>query len=481
MNKSRKIFFLFSLMFFSSSHGSEIKVDDLFDNDFYEKAYNIPKEEGLNHYLTKGHYEGLRPNPWFNKKHHLGEVDKENKTPLLHLLVEKINQSLEKALHQEWDFTIVGAGFAGCTLANRLANAGFKVALFEKKPYIGGNCCDWYDANGVLIHPYGPHIFHTNNKNVLEFLSNFTQWRFYEHRVRSVINAKEGTAYPMPINRTTINMLYGLNLETDEQCQSYYDSVKIPIEKEAIKNSEDVVYSLVGKDLCDKFFRNYTKKQWERDLKDLDPSVLRRIPTRTNTDDRYFTDTYQFIPAQGYSSMFHQMVEVNNLNLFLGIDYLKIKKDIKTKHIINTGPVDAFFDYQFGALPYRSIRFEFEHHPKKQYQKAATMNYPNDYEFTRITEFKHITGQDVDTTTILKEYPKETSADQEPYYPILCEENDQKLEAYEKEAKEQGITLLGRLAEYKYYNMDQAVEAALKKAEELKETFKHLLPKKTDQ
>ena len=471
---------MFFLIFTKTGNANELtNVESLFDSKFYSKIYKVSEEDSLQHYLTEGHQKNNRPNAWFDPAYHLKELERQDTSKLpLSIFVEKVNNSLTQVLETKWDFTIVGAGFAGCTIANKLARSGFKVALFEKKPYIGGNCSDHYDEHGVLIHPYGPHIFHTNNKDVLEFLSEFTSWRFYEHRVKSVIDAKDGTLYPMPINRTTINMLYSLDLKTDEECRSYLESVKIPIAEENIQNSEDVVYSLVGKDLCDKFFRNYTHKQWERDLKDLDPSVLRRIPTRTNTDDRYFSDTYQMIPADGYSAMLRKMVDVPNLNLFVGFDYLKFKDKINSNHTIVTGPIDAYFNYCQGFLPYRSIHFEFEHHPlpvDKKFQQTGTINYPNDYEFTRITEFKWITGQKIEGTTILKEYPKESSADQEPFYPILCKENDEKLKAYRELADEEGVTCLGRLAEYKYYNMDQVVEAALKKANELKVRFQFLL------
>lgn len=377
-------------------------------------------------------------------------------------------ESLEQSLDKEWDFVVAGAGFAGSTAARCFADAGYSVLVVDKRPYVGGNAHDLYDKQGVLIHLHGPHIFHTNNKDVFEFLSRFTNWRFYEHRVRSVVSAADGKTYPMPINRTTINELYGLDLKTEEECQAYYDSVKIPCA--GIRNSEDVVLSLVGPDLCNKFFRSYTAKQWGGlDLKDLSPDVLRRIPTRTNDDDRYFSDTYQMMPAEGYTKMFQNMLDHPNITVLCGFDLLEIQEKLQYDHLVFTGPIDSFFDYQFGALPYRSLRFEFEHLPDvSSYQEVGTVNYPNDYDFTRITEFKKLTGQEHLGTTLLKEYPRDVDAECEPLYPVLSAENNSALKQYQElAASRENVTFIGRLAEFKYYNMDQVTEAAMKKAAEI--------------
>lgn len=266
----------------------------------------------------------------------------------------------------------------------------------------------------------------------------------------------------MPINRTTINKLYELSLQTDEECQVYLDSVKEPCGE--VRNSEDVVLSLVGKDLCNKFFRNYTAKQWGgRDLKDLDASVLRRIPTRTNTDDRYFTDTYQLMPADGYTRMFRKMLDHPNITVLTNTDFNTLKSQLTYEHLVYTGPIDQYYRGIHGVLPYRSLRFKFEHlQGTEKYQTVGTVNYPNDELFTRITEFKHLTGQQHVGTTILKEYPQDANESDEPFYPVLSPENNDSLSAYQAQANlDNNVTFIGRLAEFKYYNMDQTVRVAL--------------------
>ena len=443
----------------------------LFDPLFYEKAYNIPQDTASNHYIKIGFKQGFRPNQWFQTHLYLCDVEAADNTkaPLVHY-AENLQASFIKSLSTQWNFVIVGAGYAGSVIAHQLAKAGHSVAIFDKKPFLGGHAHDFYDSNGVLIHLYGPHIFHTNNKKVFEFLSQFTDWKFYEHRVQAHL---EGKNYPMPINRTTINELYGLQL-TEEECKEYLDSVRVV--KEKIENSEDVVLSQVDRDLGDKFFKGYTQKQWQRDLKDLAPDVLKRIPVRTNDDDRYFTDTYQMMPLKGYTEMFHRMLDHPHISKFLGIDFLPIRDQIAYSHLIFTGPIDAFFDYQFGPLPYRSLKFEFEYHPVTQYQKVGTVNFPNDFDYTRITEFKHLTGQKAPGTVILKEYPCDAQITNEPFYPILCKEHDEILAKYQTLAKSLedagNTTFIGRLAEYKYYNMDQVTEAAFNTAEKILQKVK---------
>lgn len=358
------------------------------------------------------------------------------------------------------DYLIVGAGFAGAVCAEQLASAGKTVLLIDKRPHIGGNAYDVRDQHGVLIHPYGPHIFHTNSKRIFEYLSRFTEWRFYEHRVLAVVN---GDTYPIPINRTTINRLYGLDL-SEEQVESYLDSVR---EKcEPIRNSEDVVLNSVGPDLCEKFFRGYTRKQWGLDLSELSAGVAARIPTRTNDDDRYFSDTYQFMPAQGYTAMFERMLNSPHITIKLSTSLDDIKQQAGWRHMIYTGPIDTFFEHCYGTLPYRSLRFEHQHLTDcTQYQPTGTVNYPNDHSYTRITEFKHLTGEKHPGTSIMKEYPQAVG---DPYYPVPRPENEANYKRYVELAKSRSdVTFVGRLAQYRYYNMDQIVGAALKCTEGL--------------
>ncbi|GIX25912.1 MULTISPECIES: UDP-galactopyranose mutase [Caldimonas] len=355
---------------------------------------------------------------------------------------------------------IVGAGFAGASVARVLAEAGHRCHIIDKRSHIGGNAYDHVDGAGVLIHPYGPHIFHTNSKRVFEFLSRFTDWRFYEHRVLAQVNGK---LYPIPINRTTLNQLYGLNL-TEEQAKEYLEKVREP--RDTIRTSEDVVLNSVGKDLCEKFFRGYTRKQWGLDLSELSAGVAARIPTRTNDDDRYFTDTYQFMPAQGYGQMFRRMLDHPLISIELETDFAQVRDRFSGAHVVYTGPIDAYFNHCYGKLPYRSLRFEHEHLPDvPQFQAVGTVNYPNDHAYTRITEFKHLTGQTHTGTSIVREYPQ---AEGDPYYPIPRPENEALYKKYAELAdKEETVTFIGRLAQYRYYNMDQVVAAALKAAEDL--------------
>lgn len=359
-----------------------------------------------------------------------------------------------------YDYLIVGAGFSGSVCAERLAANGKTVLLIDKREHIGGNAYDYFDEHGVLVHLYGPHIFHTNSKRVFDYLSNFTKWRFYEHRVL----AKVGDAtYPIPINRTTINSLYGFDLD-ENGISEYLDSVKIPIK--TISNSEDLVLSSVGQDLCNKFFRGYTKKQWGLDLSELSAGVAARIPTRTNDDDRYFADLFQFMPSDGYTKMFREMLNNSSIDIRLDCDFNSIHSNEKFLHTIYTGPIDAYFNYCFGALPYRSLRFEHQHLVDcDRYQKVGTVNFPNDYEYTRTTEFKHLTGQSCSGTSVIREYPQETG---DPYYPISRPENEILYKRYEALAEQQSdVTFVGRLAQYRYYNMDQVVASALSLTENL--------------
>lgn len=355
----------------------------------------------------------------------------------------------------KYDYLIVGAGFSGAVCAERLASAGKSVLIVDRRNHIGGNAYDTLDKNGVLIHPYGPHIFHTASKRVFEYLSMFTTWRFYEHRVLAEVG---GSLYPIPINRTTINELYGFELD-EAGVQSYLEKVRLP--RPEIRTSEDVVLGAVGEDLCNKFFRGYTKKQWGLELGDLSAGVAARIPTRSDDDDRYFADAFQFMPASGYTAMFERMLRKDSISIKLDVNFENLRRNVEFNHLIYTGPIDSYFDYCFGRLPYRSLRFEHEHISGVEcYQQVGTVNYPNNYEFTRITEFKHLTGQTHNGTSIVREFP---CAEGEPYYPIPRSENESLYKRYRDLAeKESNVTFVGRLAQYRYYNMDQVVAAALK-------------------
>jgi UDP-galactopyranose mutase len=353
-----------------------------------------------------------------------------------------------------FDYLIVGAGFAGSVLAERLARgAGKKVLLVDRRPHIGGNAYDCYDQAGILIHKYGPHIFHTNSREVFEYLSGFTKWRSYEHRVRASV---DGQLVPIPINLDTINQLYGLKL-TSLEMETFFASVAEPCA--SIRTSEDVVVSRVGRELYEKFFRGYTRKQWGLDPSQLDAMVTARVPVRTNRDDRYFADTYQAMPLYGYTRMFENMLDHDNIKVLLNCDYREIVDVIPYERMIYTGPVDEFFDYRYGKLPYRSLRFEFETVNEERVQPVAVINYPNEHLYTRVTEFKHLTGQEHKKTSLVYEYPQ---SEGDPYYPVPRPENAELYKKYQELAEGRpDVHFVGRLATYKYYNMDQVVGQAL--------------------
>ncbi|WP_303310279.1 UDP-galactopyranose mutase [Hymenobacter sp. BT730] len=353
-----------------------------------------------------------------------------------------------------FDYLIVGAGFAGSVLAERLATrSNKKVLIVDKRNHIGGNAYDHYNEEGVLVHKYGPHIFHTNSREVFDYLTNFTEWRPYEHRVLASV---DGQFLPIPINLDTINKLYGLSLnsfEVEQFLESLAESIPV------IKTSEDVVVSKVGRELYEKFFRNYTRKQWGMDPSELDKSVTSRVPTRTNRDDRYFTDTYQAMPLHGYTRMFERMLDHPNISIMLNTDYHDVVSFIPFKEMIFTGPVDEYFDFKFGKLPYRSLEFKHETMNCENFLPAPVVNYPNEQPYTRITEFKALTGQKHPKTSIVYEYPQ---AEGDPYYPVPRPENAELYNKYKKLADQTpNVHFVGRLATYKYYNMDQVVAQAL--------------------
>jgi UDP-galactopyranose mutase len=353
-----------------------------------------------------------------------------------------------------FDYLVVGAGFSGSVLAERLAaDAGKKVLVIDKRNHVGGNAYDHYDDAGILVHKYGPHIFHTNSREVFDYLSRFTNWRQYEHRVLASV---DGQLVPIPINLHTINQLYGLNL-TAFQLDEFFSSVAE--KRERIRTSEDVVVSKVGRELYEKFFRGYTRKQWDLDPSELDASVTARVPVRTNRDDRYFTDTYQAMPLHGYTRMFENMLDHPNIFVMLNADFDEVRKEVPHREIVYTGPVDAYFGYRFGKLPYRSLEFKFETYDQARYQATGTVNFPNEHLYTRSTEFKYLTGQIHSKTTVVYEYPR---AEGDPYYPVPRPENAALYKKYQALAAEtSGIHFVGRLATYRYYNMDQCVAAAL--------------------
>ena len=355
----------------------------------------------------------------------------------------------------DFDHLIVGAGFAGAVCARQLADAGRRVLLIDQRGHIGGNAADVLDAHGIRIHPHGPHIFHTQSERVLQYLSRFTAWRAYAHRVLAEV---DGQLLPLPINRNTLNLLYGLDLD-EAGAASFLASVSLP--RERLRSSEDVVLASVGHDLCEKFYRGYTRKQWGLDLSELAAGVAARIPTRCNDDDRYFTDRWQCMPADGYSALFEKLLIHPGISLRLNTGFDAVRGLRLAPHTVYTGPIDAYFGHALGRLPYRSLRFEHQHLPDvAQYQACGTVNYPNRHAYTRITEFKHLTGQVARGTSIVREYPQ---ADGEPYYPIPRADNEALYQRYAALADAQpGVSFVGRLAQYRYYNMDQVVAAALK-------------------
>jgi UDP-galactopyranose mutase len=353
-----------------------------------------------------------------------------------------------------FDYLVVGAGFAGATIAERLAvQSGKKVLICDKRPHIGGNAYDHYDEAGILVHKYGPHIFHTNSREVFEYLTRFTDWRPYQHRVLAWV---DGQLLPIPINLNTVNRMYGTNY-TSFQLEEFFKSVAEPVQH--VRTSEDAIVSKVGRELYDKFFRNYTRKQWDLDPSELDASVTSRVPVRTNRDDRYFTDTYQAMPLHGYTRMFERMLSHPNIKILLNADYREVLGVVPFAELIFTGPIDEFFDYRFGKLPYRSLEFRFETKSVPVAQEAPVINYPNENAYTRVTEFKYLTGQEHPKTTLVYEYAR---ASGDPYYPVPQPQNTALYKQYQDLATQtRGVHFLGRLGTYKYYNMDQVVAQAL--------------------
>lgn len=354
-----------------------------------------------------------------------------------------------------FDYLIVGGGFAGCVLAERLATQlDRRVLVVDRRDHIGGNAYDMLDAAGVRVHRYGPHIFHTNSRKVFDYLSRFTAWRPYQHRVLAEV---DGRQVPIPINLTTLNTLYGLNLDSSG-AEAFLAARACPSAR--METSRDVVIGQVGKELYRKFFEGYTRKQWGIDASELDKSVASRVPTRTDTDDRYFQDTYQYMPEEGYTRMFERLIDHPNISFLPRTDYREVRNAVAFDHLIYSGPIDEYFDYCYGKLPYRSLRFEHSSHDCERFQAAAVVNYPSlDVPFTRITEYKYLTGQSHPRTSITREFPTDEG---DPYYPIPRPENALLYRRYEALAEQTPqVTFTGRLGTYRYYNMDQVVAQSL--------------------
>lgn len=353
-----------------------------------------------------------------------------------------------------YDWLVVGAGFAGSVLAERLASQrGETVLVIDRRDHVAGNAFDHLDAAGVMIHRYGPHIFHTNATQVVDYLSQFTAWRDYEHRVLAQV---DGQLLPIPINLDTINRLYGLSLDSAGM-EAFLEQVREKPDR--IETSEDVVVSTIGRELYEKFFRGYTRKQWGLDPSELSKSVTARIPTRTNRDDRYFTDTFQKMPAQGYTTMFERMLDHPNITLRLGTDWDAVKDQPIYSRVIFTGPVDEYFGFRYGRLPYRSLRFDHVTQDREWAQPVAVVNYPQTERYTRVTEYKHLTGQKHPKTSLTYEYPSDIG---DPYYPVPRPENEALYKRYQTLAEATpDVWFAGRLATYRYYNMDQVTAQAL--------------------
>jgi UDP-galactopyranose mutase len=406
--------------------------------------------------LPRDNREWLRPVDALLSTMSWDETAAQMKALIGEAIVERRAGATPQKKKPHYDVLVVGAGFAGSVMAERLAaDGGKKVLVIDRRPHIAGNAYDLPNEDGILYHLYGPHIFHTNSEEIFSYLSRFTKWRPYEHKVLANVRDK---LVPMPINRMTLNMLYDAGLETDEDAEAFLESRAEPVDE--IKTSADVVVSKVGTELYQLFFQGYTRKQWGMDPSELDKSVTSRVPTRTNTDDRYFTDEFQAMPLDGFTRMFANMLDHPNIELRLGVEWEQLAREVTYDKLVFTGPIDEYFGYRYGKLPYRSLRFQHETHDQEVFQPVAVVNYPaEDVPYTRITEYKYLTGQVAPKTSITYEFP---SAEGDPYYPIPRPENQALFKRYEALAlAEPDVVFVGRLATYRYYNMDQVVGQAL--------------------
>ncbi|MBO4738543.1 MAG: UDP-galactopyranose mutase [Bacteroidales bacterium] len=363
-----------------------------------------------------------------------------------------------------YDIVVVGGGLSGVTAARLLAENGYKVLVVEQKKHLAGQIYDYKNDAGITIHQYGPHIFHTKIEKVWKFVNRFSGFSNFQHRVLSFAN---GNFINFPINRDTLNTVFGIHLSNNE----VKDFLKKEVEKSTFNNPpksfRDVIVSQVGQDLYSLFFEKYTQKQWNCNPDELSPDLAGRIPVRDNNDSRYFADKYQGMPVNGYTAMINNMIDHENISVLLGVDYHAIKNEIHPKLLVYTGELDKFFDCKYGKLTYRSVRLDFQTLDQEQFQPAPVVNYPNDYDYTRITEFKQLTGEKSSKTTICYEYP---SAEGLPFYTMPNEENERLRVRYMQDVKDlenQGTHLfIGRLAEYKYYNMDLAIDSAINRVEQ---------------
>jgi UDP-galactopyranose mutase len=364
-----------------------------------------------------------------------------------------------------YDYLVVGAGFAGTVLAERLASQwGKRCLIVERRDHVGGNAHDRHNRAGILLHQYGPHYFRTNSDRIRLYLSQFTEWSPADYKI---LSWTDGRFWQFPINLNTFEQFIG-RASTSEEMAETLEKWRMPIEKPG--NSEEVIVSQVGWALYEKFFRGYTRKQWRREPSELDPSVCGRIPIRTNRDDRYLSDKFQALPREGYTRLFERMLDHPNIEVRLRTDYREARAQVHCDHLIYTGPIDEYFDHCFGALSYRSLRFEPETYQQEFFQPAVQVNYPNDHEFTRIVEIKHATGQRSPVTTIVREYPQNYAPGREAYYPVPAPDSRALYAQYEaRAAREKNVSFVGRMATYRYYNMDQVVGMALAEFEKLKD------------
>jgi len=366
---------------------------------------------------------------------------------------------------ETYDFLIAGAGFSGAVMAERLASQlGKRCLVVDRRNHIAGNAYDAEDAAGVLLHQYGPHYFRTNSQRIIDYLSQFTEWHAVEYKI---LSWAEGEYWQFPINLNTFEQLVG-HPATEQEMIDALESWRVPIETP--QNSEDVIVSQVGWRLYDMFFKNYTRKQWRRDPRELDASVCGRIPIRTNRDDRYLSDSFQALPKDGYTALIERILDHPLIELRLGTGLREIRDRVNFGRLVYTGPIDEYFDFVHGPLPYRSLRFEPETLQQEYFQPVMQVNYPNDQDFTRIVEIKHATGQKLPVTTIVREYPADYEPGGEAYYPIPAPDSAEIYAKYAAMAQaEEETHFIGRLARYKYYNMDQVVGMALAEFEKIAE------------